>query len=146
MEKVKWRKVTRRKGVSLTWETEQRRLKKFLPIAEDVADECGVELEVSDGTVSFYLKDGERTPTDPWEMSTFGVLVSPSDGDLVPDGWPGDDGADGDYCAEAPWKAKVIVGLMARLALSKTTAYDFEFARKVYAGEMVHPCVAESIR
>lgn len=143
MKKVKWRKCRVPKAGTLTWQTRQKRLKQFVEIANDVARECKMGVDVDSESVSFYPLAGDPADTTP----ALGILVSPSDGDLVPDGIPSDDGGyDGDYCNEAPWKATVLAALMKRLDLSTTTAHDFEFARKVYAGEMVHPSVAESIR
>lgn len=76
---------------------------------------------------------------------TFSVILSPTDGGLLPDGWVDDDGGE-EHCGPAPWKAKVIDGIIDALDLDEESLARLRFARRVFAEEIVHPSIVAEFR
>lgn len=136
-KRVRWR-AYKGKWRHMPAEMYQRRILKLFRIGQDVAADTGLAICREHDGIAFFEK------TDDSFGYAFSILVN-RDGDLVPDGFPADDG-DEEYCGPAEWKAKAAAALLARLDLSEETKHDMEFARKVFAGEILHPSIVASIR
>lgn len=74
----------------------------------------------------------------------FALLISESDGVLIPDGWDNDD--DAERCMESHWKAAIIEALMERIEFDAASKENLDYARSVFLGEIVHPAVVASIQ
>lgn len=142
MAKVKWT-VYRGRGTrqKMSDATHAKRVKRLLDVAQGFAKSVGLVVYIDDRNVTFCRE------TDKFFADTLSVLVSPTDGVLVPDGWEGDDGGYGDgYCDEAPWKAAACAELLAALHLDAESKKHIEYARSVFAGEIAHPAVVYAMR
>lgn len=139
MEKQKWR-VRHSKSV-LSFEAQQKRVNRLFNVARDHAKAAGLAVCRNDESVDFYAA-GDNKFAD-----AFSVLVSEADGGLIPDGWEADDGGyDAGFCDESPWKARACELLLQAFDFDRASKENMEYARKVFAGEIVHPSVLSSLR
>lgn len=135
MSKPEWKMA---KTAGMPKEAYRDSVKRLHKYVEPIAEKQGLSIAWDSDGVTVQ-------PSSNLNYEALSIIVDPSWGYLIPDAHEKDNGGP-NFCEPAPWKAILIDALMAAVEFDLRSIVNLRYARRVFAGEIVHPSVLAAIQ